>query len=146
MRRFVVAVTAWAMGLAWVLGGLAPVSASAQIPAAAAVSAVSAPGGFTSLAPARLLDTRDGTGMPGKLKAAVPAGGTVHLLVAGQGGVPDSGVSAVVLNVTVASPATGGFVTVFGEGTTPRPTASNLNFVKNQIVPNLVIAPVGAGG
>jgi alpha-tubulin suppressor-like RCC1 family protein len=101
-------------------------------------------GAFGSLAPSRLLDTRDGTGVPAK--AAVPAGGTVHLQVTGRGGVPAAGVSGVVLNVTVASPTKGGFVTVFGDGTSPRPTASNLNFVKAQVVPNLVIAPVGDNG
>jgi hypothetical protein len=54
-------------------------------------------------------------------------------------------VSAVVLNVTVTAPTTSGFLTVFGDGTT-RPTASNLNFVKAQTVPNPVVAPVGADG
>src|SRR5674476_1354897 len=28
----------------------------------------------------------------------------------------------------------------------PAPTASNLNYVKNQVVPNMVVAPVGACG
>ncbi|MEP7194059.1 MAG: hypothetical protein ABI903_14480, partial [Actinomycetota bacterium] len=144
MRRFVALLGVWAMGLAWVLGGVAPVSASAQAPVAAAVGAVvvSTPGGLTSLAPFRLLDTRDGTGAP---KAAVGVGEMVHLQVTGEGGVPDSGVSAVVLNVTVTAPSVAGFLTVFGDETT-RPTASNLNFAKGQTVPNLVIAPVGANG
>jgi len=89
-----------------------------------------------------LLDTRDGTGAP---KAAVPAFGTVTLQVTGTGGVPATGVSAVVLNVTVTDPTSPGYVTVYGAGTT-RPTASNLNFVPTQDVPNLVIAPIGTGG
>jgi hypothetical protein len=88
------------------------------------------------------LDTRAGVGAA---KVAVAAGGTVHLQVAGRGGVPASGVSAVVLNVTVTAPTSAGFITVYGDGTA-RPTASNLNFVKGQTVPNLVIAPVGANG
>jgi hypothetical protein len=75
----------------------------------------------------------------------VPAFGTVTLQVTGAGGVPVTGVSAVVLNVTVTDPSSQGYVTVSGAGTT-RPTASNLNFVAGQAVPNLVIAPVGAGG
>jgi hypothetical protein len=99
-------------------------------------------GTFGSLAPSRVLDTRTGLGAP---KAAVAAGGTVHLQVAGIGGVPGSGVSAVVLNVTVTAPTEPGVITVYGDQTT-RPGTSNLNFVAGQSVPNLVIAPVGAGG
>ena len=100
------------------------------------------PGGFTSLASARLLDTRVGVGAP---MAAVPAHGTVHLLVSGRGGVPASGVSAVVLNVIVTGPTAPGWLTVYGDGG-GLPATSNLNFVKGQTVPNLVVAPVGAGG
>ncbi|OFE18342.1 hypothetical protein BA895_11935 [Humibacillus sp. DSM 29435] len=103
---------------------------------------VTAPGGFLPLNPSRLLDTRSGVGAA---KAAVAPGGTVHLQVTGRGGVPASGVSAVVLNVTVTDPTSAGYLTVYGEGAT-RPTVSNLNFVKAQTVPNLVIVPVGAGG
>jgi hypothetical protein len=142
MKRFGVVLSVWAMGLAGMLGGLAPASASAQIPSLPAAVAVSTPGGFTSLAPSRLLNTLAGVGAP---KVAVAAGRTVHLQVTGRGGVPISGVSAVVLNVAVVAPTSAGYITVFGAGTN-RPTASNLNFVKGQTVPNLVIAPVGAGG
>jgi hypothetical protein len=99
-------------------------------------------GAFRSLPPSRLLDTRSGVGAPA---AAVAAGGTVHLQVTGRGGVRPSGVSAVVLNVTAAAPTRSGFVTVYGDGMA-LPVVSNLNFVPGQTVPNLVIAPVGAGG
>ena len=99
-------------------------------------------GAFGSLAPSRLLDTRTGVGAA---QAAVGAHGIVHLQVTGRGGVPASGVSAVVLNVTVTAPSGAGFVTVYADGTA-LPGASNLNFVPGQTVPNLVIAPVGADG
>jgi hypothetical protein len=99
-------------------------------------------GAFGSLVLSRLLDTRNGVGVP---KAAVAAGGTVHLQVLGRGGVPVSGVSAVVLNVTVTAPTKPGYLTVYGDGSA-RPGASNLNFVAGQTVPNLVIAAVGANG
>jgi hypothetical protein len=104
--------------------------------------ATTAPGTFVSLPPSRVLDTRSGVGV-----AAGPVApfGTVSLQVAGVGGVPSTGVSAVVLNVTVAGSTTGGYVTVYADGDT-RPTASNLNYVTGQVVPNLVIAPVGADG
>ena len=135
MRRFGVVLSVWALGLAGVLGAVLPVGAATAM-------AVATAGGFTSLAPARLLDTRTGVGAA---KVAVAAGGTVHLLVTGRGGVPASGVSAVVLNVTVTAPTSAGYITVYADGKA-RPTASNLNFVKGQTVPNLVIAPVGANG
>jgi hypothetical protein len=47
--------------------------------------------------------------------------------------------------VTVTGPTRAGFVTVYASGA-GLPTASNLNFVHGQTVPNLVIAPVGADG
>ena len=48
-------------------------------------------------------------------------------------------------SMAVTEPAAAGFVTVWAGGA-PRPTASNLNFVAGQTVPNLVVAPVGADG
>jgi hypothetical protein len=53
-------------------------------------------------------------------------------------------VGAVALNVTVVSPDSAGFVTVYPCGT--RPLASNVNYTAGQIVPNGVIAPVSANG
>jgi PKD domain len=139
MKRLGVVLTVWAMGLAGVSASVVfPSSASAALPAAAPTT----PGAYASLTPERLLDTRVGLGAA---KVAVAAGRTVTLQVTGQGGVPVSGVSSVVLNVTVTAPTQLGYLTVYGAGTT-RPLASNLNFVKGQTVPNLVVAPVGVGG
>ena len=101
------------------------------------------PGTYNALPPARILDTRDGTG--GFLGAIAPAS-FIDVQVTGQGGVPASGVSAVVLNVTVTQPtAVAGFLTLFPSGT-PLPLASNLNFTPGQNIPNLVIVKVGANG
>jgi hypothetical protein len=103
------------------------------------------PGGFGALTPARLLDTRVGTGAA---KGAVAAGHSVSFPVDGRGGVPASGVSAVVLNVTVTAPTGPGVITAYASGAAvpTATTASNLNYVKAQTVPNLVVAPVGANG
>src|SRR5450631_4442830 len=98
---------------------LAMVSPLAGVSAAHA--GVGTPGAFTSLSPSRLLASRSGTGAPG---GAVAARGTVHLQLTGRGGVPASGVSAVVLNVTATAPTKAGFITVYGDGAT-RPVASN---------------------
>ncbi|MCU1364543.1 MAG: sorting protein [Ilumatobacteraceae bacterium] len=109
-------------------------------PATVATSA----GRYTALAPSRILDTRSAVGVAGT--SAVPAGGQVDLLVAGQGGVPVAGVAAVVLNVTAAEATVAGFVTVWPAGL-PRPTASTLNVTfGGQNIPNAVIVPLGADG
>lgn len=100
-----------------------------------------AAGSFTPLVPARILDTRNGIGAPA---ARIGAGKTLTLTVAGAGGAPASGLGAAVLNVTVTRPGAGGYVTAYPAGTA-RPNASNLNFVANQTVPNLVTVKVSDG-
>jgi hypothetical protein len=90
---------------------------------------------FTALVPARVLDTRS--------SAPLGPGATNVFTIAGKGGVPPSGASAVVMNVTVTDPTADGFLTVFPSGG-PTPPSSNLNFVGGQTVPNLVM--VGLGG
>lgn len=105
-------------------------------------------GSVTGLNPARLMDTRAGTStVDGQFAGigAVGAGGTTNLTVLNRGGVPSSGVGAVALNVTATEGTSSSFVTVYPAGAT-RPTASNLNTVANQTVPNMVIVPVGTGG
>ncbi|NUS09925.1 MAG: hypothetical protein HOY69_00690 [Streptomyces sp.] len=98
---------------------------------------------FKPLTPARLMDTRSGTG--GVPAAPVGPGGTVALQVTGgTTGVPASGVTAVVLNVTAVAPTSSSFVSVYPDGTT-RTSASNLNFVAGQTIPNLVVVPVVNG-
>jgi hypothetical protein len=94
-------------------------------------------GRYNALPPARILDTRHG--------APVGADATIAPSVTGVGGIPATGVSAVVLNVTVTEPTSPSFLTVYPNGTA-RPLASNLNFVAHQTVPNLVMAKVGADG
>jgi hypothetical protein len=76
----------------------------------------------------------------------VPANGSLDLSVAGFGGVPATGVSAVVLNVTAADALAPGFVTVWPAGLV-RPTASSLNVTAvGQNIANLVIVPLSADG
>ncbi len=96
---------------------------------------------FTSLSPARILDTREGLGAP---LAPVLAGSPIDVQVSGAGGVV-SDADSVVMNVTVTSPTTAGFITVWPTGAS-MPTASNLNFAAGQTVPNLVISKLGSGG
>jgi hypothetical protein len=123
---------------------VAAVNAVGTGPQSAASATVTPTAGsrFNSLPPARLLDTRNGTGAP---VAKVPAGASIDLQVTGGGGVPAAGVSAVVLNVTVVDPDAGGYLTAWPTGEA-RPWASNLNFTPGQTVPNLVVVKVGDAG
>jgi hypothetical protein len=97
-------------------------------------------GSYVAVSPTRLLDTRTTTGGH---HGAVPAGKTVSFAVTGLAGIP-SAVSAVVLNITVTSPAAGGYITAYAYNAT-RPGVSNLNFVKGQTRPNLAVVPVASG-
>ncbi|MBJ7608074.1 MAG: hypothetical protein JF887_01400 [Candidatus Dormibacteraeota bacterium] len=99
---------------------------------------------YNPLSPVRVTDTRPGSGQANTGSTLAPDG-TLAVQVLGVGGVPQSGVSAVVLNVTAASPSEAGYLTAFADGTV-RPLASNLNFAPGQVVPNRVIVPVGADG
>jgi hypothetical protein len=65
--------------------------------------------------------------------------------VLGRGGVPATGVGAVVLNVTATNPTAASYLTVWPSGSA-KPLASNLNYVSDETIPNLVIAKVGTNG
>jgi hypothetical protein len=105
------------------------------------VAAVATSGSLVPLVPSRILDTRSGNGASGPVAPSA----TVSLQVTGRGGVPATGVAAVVLNVTVTDTLAPGFITVYPSGTT-RPIASNVNFVAGQTVPNLAIVKLGTDG
>jgi hypothetical protein len=132
-------VSALACSVAVVVSGVFAVTALTS-PASAAPASTN--GSYTALSPARLLDTRGGVGAP---KAAVAGNSGISLQVTGAGGVPATGVSAVVLNVTVTAATRSGFVTVYPDGTA-RPTASNVNYAVGLTVPNLVVVRLGANG
>jgi len=98
-------------------------------------------GQYHSLAPTRIYDSRGGAGPLGAGLRGAPAR-TVP--VTGVGGVRADAI-AVVLNVTVTDTTASSFLTVYPTGVTP-PTASNLNWLAGQTVPNLVEVGVGSGG
>ena len=145
--RLVRKVAAVALGTTLLIGGsVSGASAAGELtptsaPAAEAVPAASETGSFVSLDPFRLLDTRYNVGAA----AALSGGSSLTLSVLNRGGVPASGVSAVILNVTVTGPTQPGHITVYPSGTTA-PTASNLNFDPGQTIANLVVAKLGTDG
>jgi len=116
--------------------------ANAATPSAASLITPPTSGTYKAVAPARVLDTRDGTGAP---KAPVGPGAVISLSMLGAGGVPATGVSAVVLNLTVTAPTREGYLTLWPAGTT-RPTVSSINFVAGTDRANLVTVPLGTIG
>jgi hypothetical protein len=116
----------------------------ALVQASPASAAPNTAGEYHSLTPARILDTRTGNGVPGGAAGAL-AQQELVLQVTGRGGVPATGVQAVVMNVTAAAPTSGGFISVWPTGDA-RPVVSSLNFVPGQTVPNLVTVKVGVAG
>ncbi|MDO8391373.1 MAG: choice-of-anchor D domain-containing protein [Actinomycetota bacterium] len=102
----------------------------------------SAYGEFVPLTPSRILDTREGNGAPLR---PIPAGSVIDVQVTGRGGVPATGVSSVVLNVTAVNATTETFITLWPTGG-ERPTVSNLNPAPGPPIPNQATIQMGAGG
>ncbi len=114
---------------------------------------------YNALTPARICDTRGSnpSGLSGgatQCNTNTAHGSPDNLIgpnnpltinVEGNGGVPASGVSAVVLNVAVAKAGAAGFVTVYPAGDA-RPGASNVNYTAGVAVGNRVIVPVSPSG
>ncbi|MFW5475146.1 hypothetical protein ACOCJ5_17695 [Knoellia sp. CPCC 206450] len=98
--------------------------------------------GYQPLTPARILDTRTGLGAP---KAVLSPGQSLTLQVSGRGGVPATGASAVVLNVTAVSPSASGYVSVFPTGSAAA-SVSNLNFPAGVTIANQAMVKLGTGG
>jgi hypothetical protein len=94
---------------------------------------------FTALTPVRRLDTRFGIG---GTAAPLAPGATRTLQVTGATIPANAG--AVVMNVTATDPTAPSFLTVFPNPR--RPTASNLNYVAGQTIPNLVMVGLRTGG
>lgn len=108
------------------------------------VDAAVAEGRFVSLAPKRVFDTRPGEPAPGP-KGLIGAGQTIDVTIAGEGGLPSTGISAVVLNLTAAGASTNGFVTAYPTNVS-RPTSSVVNMQGSGAVANLVVLPLGPDG
>jgi len=129
-----------------VLGAVVSVGSLRVQPTAAAVDPS---GEFTSLTPARLLDTRPGsTTIDGLFEGGGTVGtnSSIDVQIAGRGDVPPTAqVSAVVLNATITGSDNFSYLTVWPTGDA-RPTISNLNYGPGQTVPNLVTVAVGSGG
>lgn len=108
---------------------------------------------FTPVAPTRVCDTRAPVG--GVLTTQCNSSGARPIVATGPvltfnvhtatDGIPSTGVSAVVFNLTAIAPSAPTVLTAYAGGST-RPTASNINLNPGQAVPNRVIVPVSASG
>ncbi|MDQ1246491.1 MAG: hypothetical protein QG597_859 [Actinomycetota bacterium] len=100
---------------------------------------------YTPIAPVRVADTRSGqpVAFP-STKAAIPAGGTLEVPVAGGRDVPIDP-AAVVANITATGPTGGGHLRVYpcGQGL---PNASTLNYRAGASVANAAIVAPGTAG
>ena len=130
--------------------GVGPGRSSAAIPMP---NVPAAPADYVPLTPARLLDTRsistgastfDGNDLGcGAVGQGLPNVRTLE--VEGRAGIPSTGVDAVAVNVTVVTPTASNYLTVYPNGT-PKPNASNINFVAGQNIPDMAIVRVGSDG
>ena len=115
---------------------------------------------YDAVTPTRLADSRCSesplpAGITSSYCSAIPsvngslvalgAGKSENITVTGVGGIPSSGVSAVVLNLTAIDPSAPGYFTAYPTGATMA-VVSTVNFVAGQIVANRVIVGVGTGG
>ena len=65
--------------------------------------------------------------------------------MSGAGGIPTSGVTAAVLNITATNTTAPGFATVYPAGES-NPGTSTLNWAPGQTVANRAIVPLGGNG
>lgn len=94
-------------------------------------------GRFVAVSPDRVIDTRH-------LGGPRPAGTTTVVPMAGRNGLPASGISAVIVNLTATDVRATGFVTAWGEGAVP--ASSNLNVELGSTRANQAIVPLGTDG
>ncbi|MCB0997442.1 MAG: peptidoglycan DD-metalloendopeptidase family protein [Acidimicrobiales bacterium] len=100
-------------------------------------------GRMVPLAPTRLFDTRSAPAPQG----IVPSRGTVTVQATGRAGVPASGVTAVVVNLTATQALGPGYVTAWSGTTVQPPAAATLNIPgSGTTVANLAIVPLAPNG
>ncbi len=95
---------------------------------------------YHALSPARILDSRDGTGLSGAFSSHVAR----PLQVTGHGGVP-AGAVAVTANLTVTQQTSAGFLFV-GPTSMDNPTSSTLNFPMGDDRANSVTVALSSSG
>ncbi|MCX5069030.1 hypothetical protein OOJ91_24615 [Micromonospora lupini] len=135
VARVLIALTA-------MLASALPATALVHTPAARA-DAAGGGGDFVPVAgTAVLLDTRSGTGATKGVRAA---GSTTTVAALGVGGVPTSGVSAVLVRVAALKPTVATFLEVWPDGIT-RPNVTTLSAGVGEQISTVAVVKVGATG
>ena len=98
--------------------------------------------GATAQSAVRILDTRTTLG---NHKGALGQGAVLTLPVLGVGGMPSTGVSAVILHVTAVYPSVRGYFRVWTSGMV-EPQTSTVNFAAGKIVSSTAVVPVESSG
>lgn len=93
---------------------------------------------FVQVGPERVLDSRESGGRFGGSE-------TRSVAFAGRAGIPSTGVTGVVVNLTAVSPLGPGHLTAF-PADQARPVASNVNYAARQTVPNLALSGTSIDG
>ncbi|MHB8329724.1 MAG: hypothetical protein ACYDD6_08900, partial [Acidimicrobiales bacterium] len=107
--------------------------------------ATSSSGGtYMPLSPARIYDSRSGSGHPGA-GTTLTNGGSDNVTVTGVGGVPGTA-TAVVLNVAITNPSASSFIYAYPAGSAPSTPVANQAFVDGETLSSQVIAGVGSQG
>jgi hypothetical protein len=100
---------------------------------------------FVPLAPTPVLDTRSHLERRGSRR--IPAHVGIDFPVAGRAGVPASGVTAVVLDVSAVTPSRAGYLTAYNDNPSPSlPAAQTVRFTAGRSATGLVMVPVGFNG
>lgn len=102
---------------------------------------------YVPMTPARIFDTRAGSGEPGQGQT-LANGGSVQIPVTGVGGVPSQKVSAVVVNIGVTNTTSASFIQGYPTGSPPSSSTPTVdqNWVAGETLSTKAIIGVGAGG
>ncbi len=94
---------------------------------------------FMPTAPARLLDTRNGTGAPA---GQLAPGRTLRIHVPAPSGID---LTAAALNLTVTGSGSAGYLVAYADGTR-RPATSSIDWAAGQTVSNMTMTPTSTDG
>ena len=105
---------------------------------------------FVPLTPKRIIDTRAAFGVIGPISQALAPNTNTVIKVTGTGGVPETGVGTVMINVVADATQTAtasqiGFLTVWASGD-PQPGTLSLSYYGAENDTNLMLAKVGTDG
>jgi RHS repeat-associated protein len=101
-----------------------------------------APGGYVPVNPARMVDTRIGTGLP---QAKLATGSTTAVSVGGLNNVPADASAVFVMLTAISTSSTAGYLSPYPTGTT-RPPNVSLNYLANTATILGAAVDLGAGG